>query len=70
MDLSKNLFKLIGVNTEEVLQLQFKINESENLDNFTKKDYELIYKLSGGDLLSPSTTRNLVMLYSKEKIDD
>lgn len=69
MNLSKNLFELIGVDKEEVLQLQFKISESENLDNFTKKDYELIYKLSGGDLLSFSTTRALVMLYSKEKID-
>lgn len=69
MNLSQNLLKLIGVDTEEVLQLQFKISESENLDNFTKKDYKLIYKLSGGDLLSPSTTRALVMLYSKEKID-
>ena len=26
MDLSKNLFKLIGVDKEEVLQLQFKIS--------------------------------------------
>ena len=69
MDLSKNLYKLIGVDKEEVLQLQFKISESENLNNFTKKDYELIYKLSGGDLLNPSATRALVMLYSKEKID-
>jgi hypothetical protein len=68
-NLLKNLFELIGVDKEEVLQLQFKISESENLDNFTKKDYELIYKLSGGDLLIPSTTRALVMLYSKEKID-
>ena len=60
MDLSKNLFKLIGVNTEEVLQLQFKISESENLDNFTKKDYELIYKLSGGDLFGSPDAGSLV----------
>jgi hypothetical protein len=52
------------------MDLEYKINDSLDLSEFTDREHRLIYQLAGADLLNSSTTRGLVMLYAKNIIQE
>ena len=64
------LFDMAGINKDEARELMFKVSESVDLKDFTPKEHRLIYSLAGADLLDPSTTRALVLLYSMQTLGD
>jgi len=64
------LFDMAGINEHDAKELMCKVRESIDLTDFTAKEHRLIYSLAGADLLDPSTTRALVMLYAKETLGD
>jgi len=65
-----NIYDLAGVNEREAMDLEYKINDSLDLSEFTDREHRLIYQLAGADLLNSSTTRGLVMLYAKNIIQE
>jgi len=65
-----NIYDIAGVNEKEAMDLEFKINDSLDLSEFTDREHRLIYQLAGADLLNSSTTRGLVMLYAKNIIQE
>ena len=65
-----NIYDLAQVNESDVRDLEYKLFESMNINEFTDREHRLIYQLAGADLLNSSTTRGLVMLYAKNIIQE
>jgi len=58
-----NLLKDFGMDQEKIKAVKNKINDSEKFD-FNKEEVELIYKLTGFDLLTTSEMRAALLLFS------
>jgi hypothetical protein len=58
-----NLLKDFGMDQEKIKAVKDKINNSEKFD-FNKEEVELIYKLTGFDLLTASEMRAALLLFS------
>jgi hypothetical protein len=58
-----NLLKDFGMDQEKIKAVKNKINDSEKFD-FNKEEVELIYKLTGFDLLTSSEMRAALLLFS------
>jgi len=58
-----NLLKDFGMDQEKIKAVKNKINDSEKFD-FNKEEVELIYKLTGFDLLTASEMRAALLLFS------
>ena len=58
-----NLLKDFGMDQEKIKAVKNKINDSEKFD-FNKEEVELIYKLTGFDLLTASEMRSALLLFS------
>ena len=58
-----NLLKDFGMDQEKIKAVKDKINDSEKFD-FNKEEVELIYKLTGFDLLTASEMRAALLLFS------
>ena len=58
-----NLLKDFGMDTEKIEAVKAKIIDSEKF-NFNKEEIELIYKLTGFDLLTASEMRAALLLFS------
>ena len=58
-----NLLKDFGMDTEKIRAVKDKIVNSEKFD-FNKEEVELIYKLTGFDLLTASEMRAALLLFS------
>ena len=65
-----NIYDLAGINEREAMDLEYKINDSLDLSEFTNREHRLIDQLAGADLLNSSTTRGLVMMYAKNIIKE
>ena len=55
--------KDFGMDQEKIKSVKDKINDSEKFD-FNKEEVELIYKLTGFDLLTASEMRAALLLFS------
>ena len=55
--------KDFGMDQEKIKAVKDKINDSEKFD-FNKEEVELIYKLTGFDLLTASEMRAALLLFS------
>ena len=55
--------KDFGMDKEKIRAVKDKINDSEKFD-FNKEEVELIYKLTGFDLLTASEMRAALLLFS------
>ena len=58
-----NLLKDFGLEPEKIEAVKAKIIDSEKF-NFNKEEVELIYKLTGFDLLTASEMRAALLLFS------
>mgnify|MGYP003151135082 CR=1 FL=1 len=58
-----NLLKDFGMDKEKIRAVKDKIANSEKFD-FSKEEVELIYKLTGFDLLTASELRGALLLFS------
>ena len=58
-----NLLKDFGIDQEKIRAVKAKIVNSEKFD-FNKEEVELIYKLTGFDLLTASEMRAALLLFS------
>ena len=58
-----NLLKDFGMDKEKIRAVKDKIANSEKFD-FSKEEVELIYKLTGFDLLTASDLRGALLLFS------
>jgi hypothetical protein len=58
-----DLLKDFGMDQEKIKAVKNKINDSEKFD-FNKEEVELIYKLTGFDLLTSSEMRAALLLFS------
>ena len=58
-----NLLKDFGMDQEKIKAVKDKINDSEKFD-FNQEEVELIYKLTGFDLLTASEMRAALLLFS------
>jgi len=65
-----NIYDLAQVNESDVRELEYKLFESMNINEFTEDEHKLIYKLAGSDLLTSTMSRTLVLLYSKNQIGE
>ena len=57
-----NVCKMAGVEPNAVSNLNFKLMEAENFDDFTKEDHDLVKICAGGDLLTSSMSRTYCLL--------
>ena len=57
-----NICKMAGVEPEAVSNLNYKLQEAENINVFTKEDHELVKTCAGADLLTSSMSRTYCML--------
>ena len=57
-----SICKLAGVEPSAVSNLNFKLQEAENINALTKEDHELVKTCSGADLLTSSMSRTYCML--------
>ena len=55
-------FTLAGISKKSVRDLDYKIQEAENLSDFTTKDHKLVKMCAGYDLLTSSMARTYCML--------
>ena len=62
-----NLLKDFGMDQEKIRAVKDKIVNSEKFD-FNQEEVELIYKLTGFDLLTTSEMRAALLLFSGLKI--
>ena len=62
-----NLLKDFGMDKEKIRAVKDKIVNSEKFD-FNQEEVELIYKLTGFDLLTTSEMRAALLLFSGLKI--
>ena len=62
-----NLLKDLGISQEKIRAVKDKIVNSEKFD-FNQEEVELIYKLTGFDLLTTSEMRAALLLFSGLKI--
>lgn len=53
---------LAGVKPDAVSNLNFKLQEAENINDLTKEDHELVKTCAGADLLTSSMSRTYCML--------
>ena len=60
-----NLLKDFGMDQEKIKAVKNKINDSEKFD-FNKEEVELIYKLTGFDLLTSSEMRAALLLFASQ----
>ena len=60
-----NLLKDFGMDQEKIKAVKNKINDSEKFD-FNKEEVELIYKLTGFDLLTASEMRAALLLFASQ----
>ena len=60
-----NLLKDFGMDQENIKAVKNKINDSEKFD-FNKEEVELIYKLTGFDLLTTSEMRAALLLFASQ----
>ena len=60
--LNSDPFELAGISKKSVQDLNYKMQEAENLSDFTAKDHELVKKCAGYDLLTSSMARTYCML--------
>ena len=60
--LNSDPFTLAGISKKSVQDLNYKMQEAENLSDFTAKDHELVKKCAGYDLLTSSMARTYCML--------
>jgi len=60
-----NLLKDFGMDQEKIKAVKNKINDSEKFD-FNKEEVELIYKLTGFDLLTTSEMRAALLLFASQ----
>ena len=65
-----NIYDLAQVNESDAKELEYKLFECIDINEFTEDDHKLIYKLAGSDLLTSTMSRTLVLLYSKHMIED
>ena len=65
-----NIYDLAQVNESDAKELEYKLFECMDINEFTEDDHKLIYKLAGSDLLTSTMSRTLVLLYSKHMIED
>ena len=64
MEIDTSVFlKDFGMDQEKIKAVKDKINDSEKFD-FNKEEVELIYKLTGFDLLTASEMRAALLLFS------
>ena len=64
MEIDTSVFlKDFGMDQEKIKAVKDKINNSEKFD-FNKEEVELIYKLTGFDLLTASEMRAALLLFS------
>lgn len=64
------IFDMAGINEHDARELICKIRESINFKDFTEQEHRLIYSLASADLLDPSTTRTLILLYSMQTLGE
>ena len=65
-----NVYDLAQVNENHAKELEYKLFDCVDINEFTEDDHKLIYKLAGSDLLTSTMSRTLVLLYSKHMIED
>ena len=64
MEIDTSVFlKDFGMDQEKIKAVKDKINDSEKFD-FNQEEVELIYKLTGFDLLTASEMRAALLLFS------
>jgi|TARA_Y100000289_G_scaffold60502_1_gene67547 glutamine amidotransferase PdxT len=54
--------KMAGVEPSAVSNLNFKLQEADNINALTKEDHELVKTCAGADLLTSSMSRTYCML--------
>ena len=57
-----NVCKMAGVEPSAVSNLNFKLQEADNINALTKEDHELVKTCAGADLLTSSMTPSSNML--------
>ena len=55
-------FELAGVSKNQVMNLDFKLQEAADLRDFNKEDHKLVKMCAGYDLLTSSMARTYCML--------
>ena len=60
--LNSDPFTLAGISKNSVRDLDYKMQDAEDLADFTTKDHELVKKCAGYDLLTSSMARTYCML--------
>ena len=60
-----NVCKMAGVEPDAVSNLNFKLQEAEDMTSFTKSDHDLVKTCAGADLLTSSMSRTYCMLAAK-----
>ena len=60
--LNSDPFELAGIKKSSVRDFDYKLQDAEDLSDFTSKDHELVKKCAGYDLLTSSMARTYCML--------
>jgi hypothetical protein len=57
-----NVCNMAGVKPDAVSNLNYKLQEAENINDLTKEDHDLVKTCAGADLLTSSMSRTYCML--------